>query len=549
MKLLPAFTGTPELNRIYNVDALTLMKAMPDNHVNCIVTSPPYFGLRDYGVSGQIGLEKTPAEYVQKLVVLFHEARRVLRDDGVLFLNLGDSYVGSGMTGGTNSKEGSSKRKSRMFKHSSDVQHASAYGTSDKAPEDYPNHDCLCGNLCDVCRAVYQNHKSRNDGLLAAMLTASLSLSTREHKGLQTDHPPTSDFVHRASHSAIATQDYSRSQYLVGGRLRASLESMLGLSSPQLLGVCLQRGNSYECLLCARSLVDYAQGYADKSPAPIDNHSSFSGTQGLDESKINTSSIDGGFVSRSVGKICDCSYPYYTTTSRHLEAKNLLLIPARVAIALQEDGWICRMDVIWHKPNPMPESVTDRPTKAHEYVYMFVKSPRYWYDAEAIKEPAVNCDPNPPRGSKAVIGQQNAGNRKPDRRAGKGRFEYDGKWNGDTNGEQKAFVVIKEFRNKRSVWTVPTQPYSGAHFATFPPALIEPMILAGCPRDGIVLDPFMGSGTTALVARALGRQFSGCELNSEYVAIANERLNGAFTVDMFDMPSKPNHKKLSAEVA
>jgi len=182
------------VNKIHCMDALELLARLPDNCINCIITSPPYFGLRDYGVSGQIGLERTPAEYVQALVTLFREARRVLREDGVMWLNLGDSFTGSG-----------------------------------KGP--------------------------------------------------------------------------------------AGVSSQLG------------------------GVVNNAQALNQRTD------------------------VDG------------------------LASKNLLLIPARVAIALQDDGWICRMDVIWHKPNPMPESVTDRPTKAHEYVFMFVKSGKYWYDAEAIKEP------------------------------------------------------------------------------------------------------------------------------------------------------------------
>jgi len=313
---LPAFPGA--LDTVYHVDALALLAALPDASVDCVVTSPPYYGLRNYKVDGQIGLEDTPQAYVARLAELFREVRRVLKDTGTCWINLGDSYVGA----------------------------------------------------------------------------------TSQHR-------------------------------------------------------------------------------------------------------------DGGSQGHN-----------------NLAMKQLIGIPWRVAFALQDDGWILRSDIIWHKPNPMPESVTDRPTKAHEYVFLLAKEPRYYYDAEAIKERAVNGDPTSPRGSEGVIGSANGGRR--DRRAGKGRFEYSGKYDG-SGDEQRAFVVIKEFRNKRSVWTVPTKPNPEAHFATYPDELITPMILAGCPPGGVVLDPFMGSGTTALVARKLGRRFVGSELNPDYVAIANKRLSAPYT--------------------
>lgn len=320
--------GTPQLNAIHNCDALKLLGNMPSQSVNCIVTSPPYFGLRDYGMAGQIGLEETPQQFVAKLVELFREARRVLRDDGTFWLNLGDSYNNSGMS------------------------------------------------------------------------------------------------------------DTSNVGGFTGDRIR-------------------------------------------------------NGKKGIMDSRKRNQ---------------------ITTMS----SKNLLGIPWRVAFGLQDDGWILRSDIIWHKPNPMPESVTDRPTKAHEYVFLFAKSQRYFYDAEAIKERAVNGDPNPPRGSKGND-HVNAGLRKQDN-TGNRRY----------TGFNDRYTPL-ELRNKRTVWSITTEPFSGAHFATFPTKLIEPMILAGCPVGGVVYDPFMGSGTTALVARKHGRDYIGSELNPEYAKIARERLNVPYT--------------------
>lgn len=334
MQLLPAFVGAPAINTIHNMDAMTLLKHMPSQSVNCIVTSPPYFGLRDYGMAGQIGLEETPQQFVAKLVELFREARRVLRDDGTFWLNLGDSYAG--------------------------------------------------------------NNSSSGEG---------------------------------------------ETRY--------------------------------------------------------------------------TSTLNGGAGVKPHEKV---HAQRRVTTETGIPSKNLIGIPWRVAFGLQDDGWILRSDIIWHKPNPMPESVTDRPTKAHEYVFLFAKSQRYFYDAEAIWEVAAYDGRHDERqkGSAkytthTVPGQSTQS------------FASTGheRWRFNADGVR--------IRNKHSVWKVSTEPFSGAHFATFPTKLIEPMILAGCPVGGVVYDPFIGSGTTALVARKHGRDYIGSELNPEYTKIARDRLAAPYT--------------------
>lgn len=187
-------------------------------------------------------------------------------------------------------------------------------------------------------------------------------------------------------------------------------------------------------------------------------------------------------------------------------AKQLMGIPWRVALALQADGWYLRQDIIWHKPNPMPESVRDRCTKAHEYIFILTKSPKYFFDSDAIKEPSI------------WYGK--------DARSDKGNIRYEGKRTQDTSGKngQQGFATVTEFRNKRSVWTITTKPFKGAHFATFPADLIEPCILAGSRIGDVVLDPFMGSGTTAMVARKLGRKYIGCELNESYGELQDARI-------------------------
>jgi DNA modification methylase len=186
--------------------------------------------------------------------------------------------------------------------------------------------------------------------------------------------------------------------------------------------------------------------------------------------------------------------------------KDLIGIPWMLAFALRADGWYLRQDIIWHKPNPMPESVRDRCTKAHEYVFLLSKSERYYFDSEAMKEPATGRDP----GNKA--------------------HKYADAYDGSDSEEHRTkagllAVGARETRNRRSVWSVATRPYKGAHFATFPPALIEPCILA-CSRHGdIVLDPFMGSGTTAQVALQHGRAYLGCELNPDYKELQDQRIS------------------------
>lgn len=284
-----------------------VLASMPASSIHTCVTSPPYYGLRDYGVDGQIGLEQTPEEYVENIVSVFREVYRVLRDDGTLWLNIGDSY--------------------------------------------------------------YNYRPGKGQSLPKQSVSSS-------------------------------KQDLPES--------------------------CPRRGNK----------------------------------------------LDG------------------------LKEKDLIGIPWMLAFALRADGWHLRQDIIWNKPNPMPESVKDRCTKAHEYIFLLTKQPRYYFDADAIKEPAIYAG-------------DNRGARKDSRRGTK---------------MNSVSGVTREFKNKRSVWTVTTKPYRGAHFATFPKDLIEPCVLAGAPEGGTVLDPFAGSGTTLEVAIENNRRGVGIELNPEYVKLAFARL-------------------------
>ena len=307
--------------RIIPGDCIAVLRTLPDASVHCCVTSPPYWGLRDYGHDGQIGLEATPEAYVARMVEVFREVRRVLRDDGTLWMNLGDSYASTG-------------------------------------------------------------------------------------------------------------------------------------------GDLNKRKPGFSCTGHARLVVSGGAKPGNRTPP------------------------DG------------------------LKPKDLVGIPWRVAFALQADGWWLRQDIIWHKPNPMPESVRDRCTKAHEYVFLLTKSERYFYDADAVSEAA------------ATAGQAGLGFY-PMRAAAMRRKPSGNEAKNPSDG------IRPSTRNRRSVWTITTKPYSGAHFAVMPPDLVEPCIKAGCPEGGTVLDPFAGSGTTLAVAAELGRNAIGCELNPEYIALAERRIKDA----------------------
>ena len=311
------------MSEILQGDCLKKLKQIPDESIDCCVTSPPYYGLRDYGVDGQIGLEETPEQYVKKLVNVFREVKRSLKKDGTLWLNIGDSYWGSG---------------SRGF--------------------DFTN---VFGDASEL------------------------------QKGSK------------------GTIDLSNLPKLVGNK----------------------------------------DGYKNK---------------------------------------------------------DLIGIPWMLAFALRADGWYLRQDIIWHKPNPMPESVKDRCTKSHEYIFLLSKSPHYYFDYEAIQEPA-----------KTVVTANTSirfgGNKYGDNNDSHFQTYSGNEWHGS------------EMRNKRDVWSVSTKAIQEAHFATFPEELIKPCILAGCKAGGAVLDPFFGSGTTGRVCEALNREYIGIELNPDYVDMAKRRMS------------------------
>lgn len=427
-------------------------------------------------IDAQIGLEQTPDEYIANLVEVFRECKRVLRDDGTMFVVVGDSYFSGG-------------------------QRAAAYDIFDKELASFPDDDLILKSLCGECRRDYQSHISRNDSPLVAMLATSTLSSIHAHKEFESDHFPTLDSCRQASQIEVASQDdFALDQSFFAEQLRAFLVSKIGVSSQQLLDEWMQRGNSFLCLSCGRSLVGCDLESAHKlhrdlqEQSPHIRDSALHGDQQAHHNQCRDK--DGEYCKEIV------SYQNYTT--KYLKPKDLIGIPWMLAFALRADGWYLRQDIIWHKPNPMPESVKDRCTKSHEYIFLLSKSARYYYDNEAVKEPAKN--------DSGWAKQAEKGKRHQDHKAGSIYLD---------NREECQYGLltakITPDRNKRDVWTISTKPYKGAHYATYPPDLITPCILAGAPAGGIVFDPFVGSGTTVATAIKLGRKGIGIDLNIKYL--------------------------------
>ena len=477
-------------------DCLEILRTLPTESVNCCVTSPPYYGLRDYGVSGQIGLEQSPDEYISKLVAVFREVKRVLRADGTLWLNLGMSYAGGGgfcptapsTKASKSGKYGSTGAliKGRVFgdklaSRSLLLQRVPAYGNDGKELQGFQSTGCVYRGHDDGHQGGIQNHRDYT-----------------VHNGRfdeQSGQPP-----YKTSHD---TGHLDCGQELPCVSLHAAPASKQTASS----------GESFPCG-SIRSLGFDGQQESQTLPSCVQasDHKSActSGTsQMLPPLAVHTVGKESFFSAcgspdcKGIGR-CGLCWVNLTIPSLNVKAKDELNIPHLVAMALQADGWILRQTICWHKPNPMPESVKDRCTKAHEYVFLLSKSARYFYDCEAVREP---------------IKQTSGLNFRARARTANGALGGDNKH----HMESRVFTGVKG-ANRRSVWTIPTKPYKGAHFATFPPALVEPCILAGCPAGGTVIDPFFGSGTVGAVAVKHGRDFVGIELNPEYIALAEKRI-------------------------
>jgi DNA modification methylase len=421
---------------------------------------------------GELGSEPTPEQYVANIVAVFRAVRRVLRDDGTLWVNLGSSYAGSGKgSTGWNGIGDQSARQGFVGSRS-----APAYGSGGKARSDYRRPDSSYPDLCDGCRDA---ESIRTAGKRRPLDTAALL-------PVQTDR----DSEHQDC--AVVPLGVSPLDVQASTMLESAPQPRAECSHCANCGACLDvlRSSSRDGRLCARK----SGGIGDTAPQ-------------LDSSAARTS----GMVPSSTAS---AEPPYVQPQYTSFKPKDMIPIPWMVAMALQADGWYLRCDIVWSKSNPMPESVTDRPTKSHEYLFLLSKRADYYYDAEAVRE----AHQEPWRGHGERKGTTEAA--RPDVQQN-GRVRS-GTFNQMGGGNQREYNPAG--RNRRSVWTIPTEAYPAAHFATFPRKLVEPCILAGSRPEDVVLDPFAGSGTTLAVARWHQRRAVGIELNPEYARLIEQRL-------------------------
>ena len=452
------------------------------------VTSPPYFGLRNYGVDGQIGLEQTPEEYIAAMVEVFRCVRDVLADDGTLWLNLGSSYASGDKT--------PSQSLLRQRVPSCD--------TSGTAPQDSQGVGRACLGSYGEPQGATRCHRENNAHICrcAEQVEQQIEPTSQGSERLGCDQSSRLTFQPDAHQSTT-------------GATSQNVQDALHLS-----------GEALACQQEPRTSLRDAQECADKSAC------TFGTSRMLQPLAVHTKGKESFFSAcrRSdcygIGR-CGYCFGSLTTASLNIKQKDELNIPHLVAMALQSDGWVLRQTIIWSKPNPMPESVRDRCTKAHEYIFLLSKSERYFFDNDSIREPWEG------EAAKAVaMGTKEVGQRGINASARRGltdgqttQFRKQG--HSGYFGADGKCLLNPLGANKRSVWKVATRPYKGAHFATFPPALIEPCILAGSRPGDIVLDPFMGSGTTAQVALQHERNYLGCELNTEYKPLQDERISKA----------------------
>lgn len=422
--------------------------------------------LQQYFVRAEIGLEQTPEQYIAAMVEVFRCVRDVLDDDGTLWLNLGSSYASGDKT--------PSQSLLRQRVPSCDTR-----GT---APQDSQGAGRACLGSYDEPQGETRCHRENNAHIC------------RCDEQVEPQIEPTSQGNER-----LGCDQSSRLTFQPGDH-----PSTTDATSQNVQDALHPSGEALACQREPRTSLRDAQEFSDKSACTCGT------SRMLQPLAVHTKGKESFFSAcrrsdcNGIGR-CGYCFGSLTTASLNIKQKDELNIPHLVAMALQADGWVLRQTICWSKPNPMPESVRDRCTKAHEYVFLLSKSERYFFDCDAIKEPAISTAPS----GNGFAGRQGGSERVGPQSGGTGTDE---RW--QPGG----------MRNRRSVWSVATKGYAGAHFATFPPALIEPCILAGSQPGDIVLDPFMGSGTTAAVAIEHGRQYLGCELNPEYGALQQERI-------------------------
>lgn len=506
---------TEWLNRCHFGDCLETMRRMPDGIAQTCVTSPPYFGLRDYGHAGQIGLEPTPAEFVAKLVDVFREVRRVLRDDGTLWLNLGDSYAGGG--GGNFSK---SAKQTSHGEHITNVRNRESWlnDVGLKAKD-------LIGIPWRVAFALQQPYYS---GRIRDLMDRIWLAAMIDAEGCF--------FIHKRKAGSASGAKFTRAD---GSEV--AYDRVNDTFSPG-IEVC----NTHPAIV--QRCMEIAGVGSMSVQQDGRKQTLYRWTARGEEARMLAREVYPHLVGKmqQARIVAGCPTSGDKASAGHEALKGLhhgtaTDVDFAKPASPFEPGWYLRQDVIWAKPNPMPESVTDRCTKSHEYIFLLSKAPSYYCDMGAVKEPVtassiarLSQDVDAQHGSDRVPGKTNGAMKavggarsKRDsfkREESKRAEAIPGQAVGTHRDDRKDGDWPLDTRNKRSVWTVATTPYAGAHFATFPSALIEPCILAGAPAGGVVLDPFFGSGTTGQVAQDLGRHFIGCELNPDYQPLQAERL-------------------------
>jgi DNA modification methylase len=471
--------------RILTGDCRDVLRTLPPGSVHCCVTSPPYFGLRDYGVAGQIGLEPTPDAFVAEMVAVFREVRRVLADDGTLWLNLGDSY--------SMSTKGSSGKGEKQITNKgtllADRRWQIAPGFK---PKDLIGIPWMVAKALQAPFYTGRIASEADRAYLAGFLDGEGTISFVE-RDRGPDHTPTHDVRVFLTNTDDAILRHFCD--MTAGRVYhhdGERENRFG-SRP-----CFRwQMGTHDGALLIRELFPHLRTKRKQAALVWTLYGTLRHKNG--HARTPAAVVE---QRRAIADMV-----------RALNRGEAVDLPAWVEEppSCHEPGWYLRSDIIWHKPNPMPESVRDRPTSAHENIFLLAKSERYFFDADAVRVPyARDWDEN--NGGSWAQGKGDA-----QRVAERGKA-------GTHSGAYP--MPDKGGANIRNVWTVATQPFVGAHFATFPPALIEPCIKAGCPAGGTVLDPFGGAGTTGLVADRLHRHAILIELNPEYAEMARQRIIG-----------------------
>jgi DNA modification methylase len=500
---------------LYTGDCIEIAKTLPNQSIHCVITSPPYWGLRDYKVDGQFGLEPTPDLYVQHLVELFREIKRVLKDDGTVWLNLGDSYASNCSRASNGGRAGFGTPREGVFDRD-------ANGLKDKdligipwrvafaLQQPYILHDCIKN---DVDKAW-----------LAAMFDGEGCIGIRRFDSYRKEKKQIyqDGFV---AYTVVTNNDIILLEKCVRITGKGNVKLKQSAGSTDGRGI-VSRRDSYGWRLDGNDAINVIRAIY---PYLIAKRKQACLAFTLDVIHKNKQRMDG-----KVPKDIQDKKAFLFESIKKCNQREKFDLPNWIEEPKQkiEDGWYLRSDIIWAKRNCMPESMKDRPTRNHEYIFLLTKSANYYYDYQAILEPATlsaikriknswngtdDSELRKLRSSPQKTGDKPMGNRWLTR-GFKIKEQID---NQQHHGQD---IETNMMRNKRDVWWVATKPFKEAHFAVFPEDLIKPCVLAGCPQGGVILDPFNGAGTTGVVALKYGRNYIGSDINPAYIDMSNNRI-------------------------